>query len=429
MKKNFYQHIVNISNKAFLYYNALTDCYLILNPRLHSIYQNTNPEEIKKIDSSLYNILVKDQFIIENNIDEFAITEYNRLKKKFDTNLYHIVINTTLDCNLKCWYCYESKIENSFLSTETANAIKENIKQKYAHSPFKILKITFFGGEPFLNFSCIKDILMFAKNFSSKKNIELIADFTTNATLITQEQLLFLSEFKCYFQITLDGFKEKHNTIRFYKDNKLGTYNDIVRNIHRIHNLIPNSFLWIRTNYDRNTLIHYNELLNEFSDLDRKRVYLILRKIWQLKEDIVEKSIILSTIQKAIDANFFIDYYAIPKTNLCFAERINQALVNYDGKIFKCSTLECFDSEHSYGELQSNGNINWNLNALAKNVKYFSGEECKNCKIFPSCLGRCTQKKSQKEPMKCYLDITKMSLDEFIMYNYKLKTLWRRINE
>lgn len=35
------------------------------------------------------------------------------LKKKhdliFDDKMYNVVINTTLDCNLNCWYCYEYK--------------------------------------------------------------------------------------------------------------------------------------------------------------------------------------------------------------------------------------------------------------------------------------------------------------------------------
>ena len=423
MKKNFYQHIVTVTDNAYLYYNAFSNDYLLLNHHLHSIYLDNTPEKIQKINSSLYDILIANKFIIEDNIDEFSITENQKLKKKYDSTLYHIVINTTLDCNLKCWYCYESKIENSILKEDIITSIKNNIELKFQSSPYKKLKISFFGGEPFLNFRCIHEVLDFAQAFTKSHNIDLIADFTTNATLITEEQLLYLSNFKCYFQITLDGYKKKHNTVRFFKENRIGTYDDIIHNIHRIHDLIPESHIWVRINFDNQTLYHFSDILRDLDDLNRKKVFLILRRIWQLPKDSVGKDILLESIQNALNAGFFIDYYALSRNSLCFAERENQVLFNYDGRVFKCSTLECFDEKHSYGILQADGNIQWNANALAARTNENSGEECKNCKLYPACWGRCSQKKSNNKMLECYLKTTNLTIDEFVMYNYKLKNL------
>lgn len=81
MKKNFYQHIVTVTEDAYLYYNAFSDNYLLLNHRLHSIYQNNTPEKIKEINPSLYETLIQNRFIIEDNVDEFSITEYKKLQK------------------------------------------------------------------------------------------------------------------------------------------------------------------------------------------------------------------------------------------------------------------------------------------------------------------------------------------------------------
>lgn len=38
--------------------------------------------------------------------------------------LYNVVVNTTLDCNLSCWYCYENRIVGSKLSSGVIEAIK-----------------------------------------------------------------------------------------------------------------------------------------------------------------------------------------------------------------------------------------------------------------------------------------------------------------
>lgn len=118
-----------------------------------------------------------------------------------DTTMYHIVVNVTLDCNLRCWYCYEKKIQNSKLYPNVIEAIESNISFQYNKTRFKTLKISFFGGEPFLNFEGIRTILSFANKFCETKGIVLLADFTTNATLIRQDYLEYLKNFICFFRL------------------------------------------------------------------------------------------------------------------------------------------------------------------------------------------------------------------------------------
>ena len=50
--------------------------------------------------------------IIDDKTDEISIikSDYDKAVKGGD-NLY-IMIYPTQDCNLKCWYCYESHIAN-----------------------------------------------------------------------------------------------------------------------------------------------------------------------------------------------------------------------------------------------------------------------------------------------------------------------------
>lgn len=119
---------------------------------------------------------------------------------KMDTTMYHVVVNVTLDCNLRCWYCYEKKIHNSKLYANVIEAIKLNVTLQYEKVRFKTLKISFFGGEPFLNFEGIRKILDFARTFCKTKDVVLLADFTTNATLIRKEHLEYLQDLKCFFK-------------------------------------------------------------------------------------------------------------------------------------------------------------------------------------------------------------------------------------
>lgn len=120
-----------------------------------------------------------------DTIDECGNILVGKEKMVNSDRLYNVVVNTTLDCNLSCWYCYENRIVGSKLSSGVIEAIKKNIYLHYETTKFKTLKLSFFGGEPFLYFDGIKQLLDYSNVFCSERSIELIADFTTNSTLIT----------------------------------------------------------------------------------------------------------------------------------------------------------------------------------------------------------------------------------------------------
>jgi len=423
MKKVYYCSDVKINENAYLYYNSFKNSFMIMNAIKHSLYKEYSPEKICDIDNNFYKILIEEGFIIEDDVDETAIIEYYKLLKKFDTYQYHIVINTTLDCNLNCWYCYESKIEGSLLNNNVIDLIKKNIIEKYNECCFKELKISFFGGEPLMNFDSIKNILSFSKEFTSQNKINLIADFTTNATLLKDNQLKFLKDFTCFFQITLDGYETKHNKIRFYKDNHKRTYRTIIENIYKIQEYIENSKIWIRINFDNKTLERFSEILDDLSLLDRKKTFLIIRKIWQIPIDKIKKGLILESIQLSINKKFFIDNFALPRYEPCFADRLNQVLINYDGKIFKCSTIENFDDLNSEGSLcEETGKVIWDTNKIAKKFTAKTPDKCRLCKIFPVCKGPCG-KNSSEDFFSCMYENAGFNFDEYIMYAYKINNL------
>lgn len=425
MKKTYYCSVIPINENTYLYFNAFQNSFLLLNATKNSIYQNNSPEKIAELDADFYAMLLSNGFIQDDSIDETMIVEYKKMRMKLDTTQYNVVINTTLDCNLNCWYCYESKIENSILSDEVIDIVKKNIVQKYEETPYKELKISFFGGEPLINFTAIEDILIFSKKISEQHNLHLIADFTTNATLLTDEMILFLQDYFCMFQITLDGNEEKHNKIRCFKEDKSATYRTVINNIYKIQNKISNSLIWVRVNYDNSTLEHFDQILNDISGLDPKKAFIIIRKVWQLPSDKVDKVLVMSAIQMAIDKGFYIDNYALPRLDVCFADRLNQVFFNYDGKVFKCSTLEHFNDENAEGTVNpEDGKVDWNINKIAKKMMQRSPEKCLKCKIYPVCLGPCGKNSEKGDFVSCMIDSTGLSMSEFIMYYFKLNKLW-----
>lgn len=426
MKKNKYQVQVQIDDNYYLYYNAFSSKYLLLDDIKHKQFQSYCTKEVQEINTDFYDVLVNNQFLVPDDYDELSIVEYNILEEKMDTTMYNIVINVTLDCNLQCWYCYEHKIHGSNLKGDVLDGIRRNIILKYNQCRYQTLKISFFGGEPFLNFNGIKEILCFAKSFCEGKDIKLMADFTSNATLIKQNYIDYLKGFSCDFQITLDGNRDSHNKVKHLKG--IDTYGSTLGNILRISDGIPQSRIFVRINYDKTTLEHIEEILEDIDFLDRKRHSIILRKIWQVKSSDIPHDLLIDAIQKIMDHGFFVDCYALSNDGVCFAERMNQVLINYDGKIFKCSTIDSFDDKNALGHMDTGtGQISMNKNKTSQILSLKGKGKCLHCALFPSCLGPCNKKVKSSQDKSCILDELGLSLKEFIMYNFKISLLYENI--
>lgn len=120
-----------------------------------------------------------------------------------------------------------------------------------------------------MNFKAIKSILSYAKTFCDHRNIKLIADFTTNSTLINSAMIDFLKGYNCMFQITLDGDREQHNKIKAIKG--IDTFQLVINNIYKLAENIPLSKIWVRINYDMDTLKNIDEIYGKLDGLNRKK--------------------------------------------------------------------------------------------------------------------------------------------------------------
>ena len=426
MKRSYFQDFVCIDNKYYLHINFMNMSFLLLDEMAHDLYATEdNMDLMKNKNIKLYDELSRLGFLIEDDIDEHSIIELMRQMELHDKSMYHLIINPTLDCNLSCWYCYEDRVKGSRISEEIINGIKRHIEASYNISPFRSLNLSFFGGEPFLDFHAIKEIVFAANMFCKPKGINLNIDFTTNGSLITQSELQMLSDFNCTFQITLDGNKEQHNKVKFSRNKDFDAYTATLNNIKQIQKEIRNSYVFLRINFDKQTLNSFDGILHDINDLDRRRTTVILKRIWQVGENKVNKDQIIDTINKLFEKDFVIDYYTQGK--LCFAERMNETVINFDGNVFKCTTITKFNDDNSYGNLNCNtGQIEWNLNKLADCAKNLRPSKCKACRMYPSCYGPCNNHiLAGKE--NCYVEELDLSKEEYFLYLYKSELQKRKV--
>lgn len=141
----------------------------------------------------------------------------------------------TMDCNLRCGYCFADTGSfggcRQFMSNEIAEkAVEFAIEgSKKRHN----LELDLFGGEPLMNWPVVVHIVEYVRNREKEtgKNIKLT--LTTNGTLLNDEKIKFLNDNRVMLVLSLDGKKETHDAMRPFP-NKSGSYDAAVRGFKKV---------------------------------------------------------------------------------------------------------------------------------------------------------------------------------------------------
>ncbi|KFL90055.1 hypothetical protein AmDm5_1322 [Acetobacter malorum] len=156
-----------------------------------------------------------------------------------DFPLQALVLNITNQCNLACTYCYEfgsDKIatpqgKKKFMTLETAKQSVDFLLEKSAQR--KAVHITFFGGETLMNFRLLRDVVLYSEERAAQIGKAITFSLTTNATLLSDEIIEFLSEHQVGVTVSIDGPSDLQNKNRVFKNGK-GSYDVIVPRLRKL---------------------------------------------------------------------------------------------------------------------------------------------------------------------------------------------------
>lgn len=388
----------------------------------------TNLENLKKLNPAFFNAMRKLGVIRDIEFDE-SFYENSILKRRikiFKDPNYRLTINPTLNCNFSCWYCYETH-KKQYMTPSVINSIMKFIERTVCRSDIKQFELDWFGGEPLLCYETImKPICKYAKELCDRENVKLLTTITTNGYLLNRKMIDFFKDINMQsFQITLDGPKQIHNTIR-YTHNHEGSYDRIVKNISLIAKELNPQNLSLRINY---TLKSFDSLFNiaeSFPEDVRSGITVLLQPVWQ---DKVNGDIPISKVEglkerfKQAGFKVEIEILHCSDNTTCYADLMNQAVINYDGRVFKCTATD-FEKAKEDGILTEEGDIMWSPSLARKISKAtFENNYCQTCTFLPICFGPCHKKmlfvaNGDDFRKYCYKDGITETLD-YIMREFK----------
>ncbi|HEX8349538.1 MAG TPA: radical SAM protein [Hymenobacter sp.] len=399
MKLSQFNTTVSYKDKFFLY-NAFSNNFMLIEPLLKELLEaaklHHNVSDLAEIHPPFYNRLVEDGFIVHPDKDELAaVKELREQVDLLNEEVYILTINPTMNCNFSCWYCYESHIKSSRMEAETVETLIQFIRNVYANNPkLKFFTISWFGGEPLLQYkNVVAPIQTFCKDFFEQRGVTFKAAFTTNGFLLNAEMMKKFKETNVKgFQITLDGHRDFHNTVRFV-NSKQGSYDAIVSNILQ---LCREGFeVELRINYTKVNLASVANILADIEPLEqayRTNLKIAFRKVWQEKDKTLVP--LVQQLAGMFKAGGFRAISGGSPDNVrssCYADKKNHATVNYNGEVFKC-TARNFSSDAKEGDLTADGEINWNQKYYDRLDIKFKNPPCLVCPILPICNGGCSQK-------------------------------------
>ncbi|GHU63866.1 hypothetical protein FACS1894123_07540 [Bacteroidia bacterium] len=119
---------------CMLLYNTLSNALLPVSFKDYAVIE-TLLEHLPEFNDkypNLYATFKKSGFIVSSDFDELAYIKLQNKRCVYTHRNYHITINPTLDCNLKCWYCSvsyaEAKHNKERMNDEMVNGLNKHIQ-------------------------------------------------------------------------------------------------------------------------------------------------------------------------------------------------------------------------------------------------------------------------------------------------------------
>lgn len=350
------------------------------------------------------------------------------------------------DCNLRCKYCfYHDLSDNRSVKSHghmKYETLEELIKKAFNEAEVGVI-LAFQGGEPTLvGLEFYKHLIRLVNEYN-KKNLSVSYSIQTNGLLLNNEWCSFLKTYNFLVGISLDGYKEAHDLLR-YDNQKNGTFVKVLKSIellkryHLEFNILTvinqinyNHALKIYTFYKKHNLkyLQFIPCLSPLDDVNNElaitsnNYYLFLDTLFQLwyKDVLTGEEISIRYFDNLVGMVLGYQAQSCDLKGTCSANLI----VESNGDIYPCDFYVI--DNYRIGNIKINSIqeiIRSNLVEKFINESTIIDDDCIRCNYYSLCMGGCKRHRQSpyiSELSKNYFcDAYYKFLDKNI---YKLKKL------
>lgn len=400
------------ANGAILLFNTFSTALCWITRESQRFLNETQYEtnELSVDDKKTIEQFLAMGFIVNRDVDELKHLELRQNLTRYGNRNLLLTIGPTMNCNMRCPYCFESE-QHQTMTSETAEKLIGFIKDYIEAKKIESANIVWYGGEPLLALEQINQISKEVISFCEKRNTSYSARIVTNGYCLDRNNAELLKSLKVeYAQITIDGLEKTHNARRKLK-NGGESFWPIVRNIEDIKDILR---IVIRVNVDKNNMHEIDALTDFFIDDMKwgKNPSFYLAPVDKCTETCKAEP------EKCLSPNDFSSLYQRIMTKLfengiteiihqnypsyidvgCAGICINSFVIDANGCFYTCWN-RFGDTSKSIGNLDEPNKIGLQgdyLHWLTVPIP----ERCRNCVYLPICQAGCPEQriKNQNQP-------------------------------
>lgn len=318
---------------------------------------------------------------------------------KFNASAYNnkeigLVLVPTTNCNFNCPYCFEGDKKALVMTEDVQNSIIDYLRNNHEA---KKIHLTWYGGEPLIAFNVIKSLY---EKINAIEEKEIISHtIITNGYLISDDVINFINYAKVKdIQITLDGTKDRHNTLRCLRGSHKPTFDKILLNLNKVLTNCAETQVSLRVNINRQNTDDFFEIYKHiYENTQSKRIIVYPGFI---REDATDKcSLCYNSMPNKLIFQFYKELYLkgvnvsfvpkLVKTRGCMMHQLNSFIIGPCGELYKCWN-DVNNEDKIIGYINGNNIENRELfYHLLTETHPFADSHCKNCLQFPICSGGC----------------------------------------
>jgi uncharacterized protein len=364
-------------------------------------------------------------FLVDPDEDEVAVIRERYWSARGKAPVV-LLITTTMECNLGCYYCYESRSPDA-LHAADADEIVAIARQRLGRQSKRGLHVDWYGGEPLLNLELLETASLALQAFCASEGVRYHASVVSNGTLWPDDVGAFVRRHRLReVQISFDGMRSNHDKRRRYRaqHRPSDAPSSFDRAVELVDRLLQHTRVDLRFNADPGNAGDFEAFvalaeargwfeapfrcvvmparLQAFSE---RSSFMRRRELSDAEFEALQDQARGLLPQTAQDDQDTVSGFPFPMTSVCGALASDSAVVGADGLEYRCG-LQVGERHRAVGHFGRPGDSRdadeFPDRAWWETFDPTEQPTCSRCSFLPVCWGGCAKR---------HLDASRIDLD------------------
>jgi uncharacterized protein len=230
MERSRFNTIVEVDPSTCLAFNHTRGRLLEITPPIRRYLSGEFGESQASLMKRQVELLRQGGFVVSSRQAEMDYVRHRSYGFRYGRDKVGYSLVFTYECNLRCPYCYEEPQRDGKTALTHLMAVQtvQHIIQEVELSGARELALVLYGGEPLVERGVVEFVVHALEQATAKRGVDFKAFLITNGTLLTEQIVSSLKPGLQMVQLTLEGSREHHDSIRANAAGK-GTFDRILK--------------------------------------------------------------------------------------------------------------------------------------------------------------------------------------------------------